>query len=159
MPKDKKQKINRVSNHFKTAVDATAEIAQCYQVGLQAMGKYSSKIDVTQNSKCDGSVDLDACTTQLYPTEHRWDYIIGYNTKVYFVEVHSAETSEVSTVLSKLQWLKDWIIEKAPEVNKIKANVPYFWVQSWKYNILPNSPQARRVAKQGLKPIPKLELK
>ncbi len=133
-------------------------MTNCYQSGLQALGKYSQKIVVVDTSKCEGSIDIDACTTAIYPNANRWDYALAYDSKVYFVEVHSAETSEVSVVLRKLQWLKDWLNEKAPKVRELKAEQPYYWIQSGKFSILKNSPQAKTIAQSGLRPIPKLIL-
>jgi len=154
-------KINRQSqktNPFKKAVEATPDIANCYQPGLQALGKYSQKINLQSSSNCSGSVDIDACTTLLYPNDNRWDYVFAYKSKVYFIEVHSANTSEVNTVLRKLQWLKDWLTMHAPEIKKLNASQPYYWIQSGKFDILPSSPQGRLIALKGLRPIPKLNL-
>jgi len=53
---------------------------------------------------------------------------------------------------------QDWLESSAPHLNKIKADRPYYWVMSGKYDILANSPQARRIAQAGLKPIAKLSL-
>lgn len=156
MPKSKTRTPNE--NTFRTAVAATPEVANCFQSGLQALGKYSQKIAPANLSKCEGSVDIDACTTAIYPTQNRWDYALSYDSKVYFVEVHSAETGEVSTVLRKLQWLKDWLNQKAPEINKLKADAPYFWIKSGRFSILKNSSQAKQIAKSGIRPIPKLTL-
>jgi hypothetical protein len=156
MPKNKKRTPN--DNTFQTAVLATPEVANCFQAGLQALGKYSQKVIPANVSKCEGSVDIDACTRAIYPTENRWDYALSYDSKVYFVEVHSAETGEVSTVLRKLQWLKDWLNRKAPEINKLKADAPYFWIQSGRFSILKNSSQAKQIAQSGIRPIPRLNL-
>lgn len=146
------------SNKFKAAVEATPDIKNCYQPGLKAMGSYSTKISLSNSTLCNGSVDIDECVKAKYPNSNRWDYCFGYNSKAYFVEVHSANTSEVGTMLNKLQWLKDWLVNKAPELNKIKAKPPYYWVMSGKYAILPNSSQARQIAAAGLKPIAKITL-
>lgn len=144
--------------NFKAAVAETPDITNCYQPGLKALGTYSTKISPGNTTLCNGSVDVDSCTAALYPNANRWDYCIGYNNEAYFVEVHSANTSEVSTMLNKLQWLKDWLVNEAPELNKIKAKPPYYWVMSGKYAILPNSSQARQIAAAGIKPIAKLTL-
>ena len=147
-----------IVNKFKAAVEATSDIKSCYQPGLRALGTYSNKVSLSNNSLCNGSVDIDECVKAKYPNANRWDYCIGYDNKAYFVEVHSANTSEVSTMLNKLQWLKDWLNSSAPELNKIKAKPPYYWVMSGKYAILPNSSQARQIAAAGIKPIAKLTL-
>lgn len=146
-----------VDSTIKKAIEATPDIANAYQTGLRAMGKYSVKIDLI--GKAEGSVDIDAALTGKHPNANRWDYAFGYNSRIYFVEVHSANTSEVSTVLKKLQWLKDWLNEHAPEMNKHKAQPAFYWLQSGKFNILPNSSQYRLASQKNLLPIPKLVIK
>jgi hypothetical protein len=156
MPKSRKQQQN--ANLFRRAIEATPEITNCYQSGLRALGEYSQKVLPNDTSKCDGSVDIDACTASIYPNENRWDYVLSYKSKAYFIEVHSAESSEVSVVLRKLKWLKIWLNEKAPEIRKLKAEQPYYWIQSGRFNILKGSRQAKSIAQAGLRPIPKLNL-
>jgi hypothetical protein len=154
----KNKKFKQKSNVFKLAVENTPEVSNCYQSGLQALGKYSKKISLEDNSKCKGSLEIDECTRVIHPRENRWDFAIGYDTEVYFIEFHSAETGEVSTVLKKLSWLKTWLNEQAPELLKLKAKQPYFWVQSGRFSILKGSKQYRDIAKAGLRPISKLKL-
>ena len=143
---------------FKQAVEATPDVANGYQIGLGALGQYSNKINAANTRLFNGSIDIDACTTKKYPNENRWDYALAYSQKVYFVEVHSATTSQVSIVLRKLQWLKDWLNLHAPEINKLKAQQPYYWIMSNNNRILKSSRQARQVAIAGLKPIACLNL-
>jgi len=145
---------------FQEAVKVTPDVANCYQLGLKALGKYSKKIEVADLSQCEGSLDIDVCTIKKYPQANRWDYALSYKTQVYFVEVHSAETGEVSTVLKKLQWLKDWLQAEAPEIKKLQSTgQAFFWLQSGRFDILPGSPQAKEIANARLRPIPKLVLK
>lgn len=145
---------------FKEAVESTEEVNKCYQSGLKALGKYSVKVALQDTTKCEGSIDIDEGVTQKYPNDNRWDYAFSYKSEVFFVEVHSANTGEVSVVLKKLQWLKDWLVRSAPEINKMKAKnqTPFFWVQSGNFNIPNNSAQFRIAATKGIKPIPKLIL-
>lgn len=144
---------------FQQAIESTPEIANCYQLGISALGQYSNKIVPADTRQCEGSVDIDACTKAKYPRASRWDYAIGYANKVYFVEVHGATTSEVSAVEKKLIWLKDWLRAEAPELYALRANEkPYYWIQSGKFDILRTSPQYKRVAQLGLLPVPKLSL-
>lgn len=148
-----------VKSRFQTAVEATPDIADCYMQGLNALkGNHKAKIILTNPRDCEGSVDIDACTTAKYPQESRWDYVIGYEGKAYFVEVHGALTSEVSAVEKKLIWLKQWLETTAPELKVIKAAKPYFWIQSDKFDIPSHLPQYKRVVQLGLRPIPKLTL-
>ena len=146
---------------FKQAVAATIDIKSGYQAGLKALGQDSNKIKLGKTSACGGSVDIDASVKALYPKSNRWDYCFAYKGEVFFVEVHSAITSEVSTVIKKLQWLKDWLTEKAPQL-KIKqatTRTPFYWIQSSNFNIPITSRQYRTVVQAGIKPIAFLELK
>lgn len=145
---------------FKKAVLDTPEVSACFQNGLQALGANSAKVSLSDSRKAEGSVDIDGCTAALYPNDNRWDYALGYDGAVYFAEVHPANTGEVSTVLRKLQWLKDWLHAKAPELNKLKAThrTPFYWILSGKFNIPKNSPQYRRLVQAGLLPIAILKL-
>ena len=149
------------SNPFRQAVEATPDVASGYRPGLQALlKKDSKKIELADPTKCEGSLDIDTCTTAKYPQANRWDYALSYKAQAYFVEVHSAETGEVSTVLKKLQWLKDWLETEAPEIKKMKAGgQAFFWLQSGRFDILPGSPQSIKLASARLRPIPKLVLK
>lgn len=143
---------------FEELVKTTPDTKHCYQKGLKAFGKNSQKIDPKNPRFCQGSVFLENCVKQKYQAENLWDYFLAYNNKVYFVEVHPAQTSEVGTVLKKLAWLKDWLIEKASTIDKLKADQPYYWLASGKFAILPNSPQYRMIVQKGLKPLPRLKL-
>ena len=148
---------------FEAAVKLTPEVTNCYQKGLQAVPKVDkSKVQLTDTTKCGGSLFIDQCLIDqgLYPQGNRWDYAVDYNGEVYFFETHTASTSEVRTVLAKLQWLKDWLVASAPEINKLKAKskTPYYWVQSDGYHILKNSAHERAAIQSGIKPISKLIL-
>lgn len=107
-----------------------------------------------------GSLDIDTCTSRIYPNDHRWDYAFAYKGEVFFIEVHSANTGETSTVIKKLKWLKGWLHHKAPKINSLKApsKKPFYWIQSKNFAILKTSPQYRATIKEGLLPISKLKL-
>ena len=146
---------------FQQAVIVTQDIKTGYQSGLAALGVYSNKVSVADTTKLQGSVDIDACTTAKYPHANRWDYALAYKDEVFFIEVHSAITSEVKIVLKKFQWLKDWLINEAPEINhlKSKSRNPFVWVQTKNFQILKTSPQYFMAVQAGILPIKKLELK
>jgi hypothetical protein len=158
MKKNKPIKPDKLT--FKQAVKQTPEVQNCFQSGLRAFGKHSSKIDLANQSKCAGSIDIDGCldAQKMYPNDNRWDYAFDYEGKVYFVEVLSAYTNEVGVVLKKLQWLKDWLQQKAPEIGKLKADKPYYWIQSGRFAIPATSPQYRQAVQASILPIPKLAL-
>jgi len=154
----KSDKKAKNKNSFKNAVEATPDVANGYKAGLSAMGAYTSKILLASTLLIEGSVDIDTCTADKYPNSHRWDYVFAYDGKAYFVEVHSAHTSEVKTVLNKLKWLKDWLNNHATEINKLKAKSPFYWIQSKGFSIPKTSPQYREALKAGIKPIAKLKI-
>lgn len=145
---------------FKTAVENTPDINTCFRPGLKALGSDSSKIKLSNARLCEGSVDIDSCLSAKYHQQNRWDYCFSYNQEVFFIEVHSAVTSEVITVLRKLNWLKDWLKTNAPAINSMKAKSrpPFYWVQSSKFGILPQSKQYRTIVQAGIKPVSRLEL-
>ncbi|MGL5194454.1 MAG: hypothetical protein ACRC8Y_12785, partial [Chroococcales cyanobacterium] len=74
----------------------------------------------------------------------------------YFVEVHSAKTDEVKTVIKKLEWLKEFLIQEAPELNQKPKQ--FHWIASSGNHILPNSSQSRQLTKSGLKLSKELKL-
>lgn len=93
--------------------------------------------------KLEGSVDIDKCTRDIYPDKSRWDYALGYDEKAYFIEVHPASTSDVATMIAKSKWLKEWLKEKAKDLEVLKANDNYYWLATGKIKILPKSRQYR----------------
>jgi hypothetical protein len=155
----KSKKIKPVMS-FKQAVEATPDVATGYNIGLTALGAYKSKISVSDTRLLQGSIDIDDCTKEKYPEENRWDYAFAFNDEVIFIEVHTANTSEVRVVLKKLQWLKDWLNQQAPEIKKLKTNKrpPFYWIQSKGFAIPKTSPQYRLIVTSGLKPISILRL-
>lgn len=158
--KSKAKFEQETNNLFKAAVEDTLDIASGYCIGLQAMKNYSIKVQAADTKQLTGSVDIDKAVKEKYPQDARWDYVVGYQQYVYFVEVHSAETSEVKTVLAKLKWLKDWLRTQAQELVKMQSPADSFvWIPSGRMGILPNSPQAMRLNQSGLKLVPVLRLK
>ena len=144
---------------FKNAVLATSEIETAYKPGLRALGKNSSKIHTQNTQDLNGSVDIDAATKEKYPNENRWDYCIGYKNQALFIEVHPGSSSEVGTILKKLDWLKKWLMYKAPEINSIKANKAFFWVTSGNVSLLKGSSQYRAAVSNNILPQSSLNLK
>jgi len=145
---------------FEQAVEATPDVATGFRSGLTALGTYSAKVSVSDTHLIEGSVDIDKCTTAKYPNSNRWDYAFAYKGEIFFIEVHSANSSEVRVVLRKLQWLKDWLHQEAPEMDKQKAKScpSFYWIQTNGFAIPKTSPQYRAAGSAGLKPIAKFSL-
>ena len=151
-----RKKTNKQS--FEEAIKATNDIASGFRVGLQALGANSSVIKAKNNRNINGSVDIDATTNSLYPQASRWDYTVGYEEYAYFVEVHPANTSNINEMIHKKEWLEYWLNIHAPELEKIKAKAPYYWVPSGRVAILKTSPQFRKIALNHILIANKVEL-
>lgn len=139
------------STTFKSIVQAIPAIAGAYREGLQALeSKDAGKVKPQNPRKLSGSVYLDKCLKTTNPHDARWDYVIGYSEKAYFVEVHPANTSNVDEVVKKKKWLDVWLKTNALDLKAMMAGTSYYWIASGKVAILPNSPQARKIAKNKL---------
>lgn len=152
------QKPIQISNAFRQAVEATAEIADGYCQGLQALRANATTVTAENTLHLEGSVDIDACVHNLYPNDSRWDYAIGYEGKSYFLEVHPANTSNVSEMLNKAKWLKGWLQDKALPLKNIAAGKTLYWVPSGKCKILPGSPESKRLAQSHIRIVKPLRL-
>lgn len=146
---------------FQVAIENTEEVKDGFRVGKQAIKSIDrSKIDAADKDKLQGSLDIDSQVKALYPDEPRWDYALSYNDKIYYFEVHPAETSEVEKVVNKVKWLKCWLKTKATEINKLpKSEHPYTWVQSGRYAILPTAREKMKLSVLGITTANKLSLK
>lgn len=151
-----KAKTNKQNSLLKAAVDKTDDVKGQFKTGLGAIkGCEKQKFVVPDTRKITGSLDIDTSTKKMYPLENRWDYAIEYNKETFFIEVHPGYTSEIPTVMTKLNWLKKWLREKAPAINALKPKdkQPYHWVYTNKFAILPNSKYARQLAQLNLTPV------
>ncbi|MDE6421949.1 MAG: hypothetical protein K2K95_00860 [Muribaculaceae bacterium] len=152
---------NVVKNAFQEAVEKTEEVKGGFCVGKQAIKNSDrDKIEVADPTKLQGSLDIDTQVKRKYPNDPRWDYALAYDDKMYYMEVHPAETSEVDKMISKLKWLKNWLQTKAGKIDKLpKADQPFIWIPSGRYAILPTSREGRKLAASGLVTVKILKLK
>lgn len=150
-----------MANKFKKAVESTDDVKSGYCKGLKALKKIDrSKVSCSDTSKLDGSLDIDTNVMALYPDSDRWDYVISYSGKVCYCEVHPAETSEVTKMIGKLAWLKQWLKGKAPAINALPTcTFKYVWVSSGRVNVLPSSREAKRISGSGILITSRLNLK
>ncbi len=142
---------------FRKAVEATEQLE--FRVGLSAIKRGEGKGRIVPNDakRLLGSADIDKDCERAYPNDARWDYVIGYARSqkaiAYFVEVHSAETSDVSKMEAKLQWLLGYLQgESQCELASLKREI--HWVASGPVKILRHTPQFRKLSttlrKRGL---------
>lgn len=112
---------------FQLAIEQTADVAEAYESGLRALKKAEGgKVVVSDGKRLNGSLNIDAAVAHLYPNENRWDYAVGYDEKVYFVEIHPAFTGEVNRMIAKLNWLRLWLKTKAPKIDALPKGTPAF---------------------------------
>lgn len=145
----------------KAAKAAPANVAAAVKPGKQALTRpHAKQVICNRVGALTASIDLDDAlhAEPAYAQESRWDYGLGYRTEenkevAIWVEVHSASTSDVSTMLRKLSWLREFLHSECDELWKLTlaAERPYHWIASGSVAILRNSPQARRLIASGLR--------
>lgn len=158
--KQKRKKPKPDKCAFQVAIENTEEVKDGFCIGKQAIkGNDRNKVNAADNNKLQGSLDIDSQVKALYPNSSRWDYALSYNDKIYFFEIHPAETSEIENVVKKVKWLKFWLKTKATEIDKLpKSEHPYIWVQSGRYAILPTTKEMRKLTMSGITTANKLSL-
>ena len=140
---------------FDRAVNNCPALAGALRSGLQAL-RSADKARVTcANTRClTGSVDVDSALSQALPHQPRWDYAIGVKHDrvtdvVTWIEVHPASsTSEVEKVIAKLDWLKSWTAEHAPDLKRLTRE--YIWIATGKVAFSASSQQRKRLAVVGI---------
>lgn len=136
---------------FEQKVKEHPELTNCYQPGLRAMKGYSSKVRPADPRKLNGSVFIEDCLKTAYRDSALWDYMISYESSVYFIEVHPASSGNVDEVIKKLRWLQNWLKNKATGFLEMKSSQrPYRWVTTNGVHITKGSSQARKLASSGL---------
>lgn len=141
------------------------------QTGMRAVeGCYRPSIEAKPDWKHTGSVDLDAHFVAAEPGEPRWDYGLGVANDThefaFWVEPHGADsTGRVDEVIAKKRWLAGKLSQ--PPFSELSAmtdaasqagHSAYNWVFSGSMRILPNSPQAKKLAKAGIRMTRHLQL-
>lgn len=142
-------------NAFRKAIEETPDVANGYCSGLQALENVDKNaVILKDNRKVDGSLNIDKETKCLYPNDPRWDYAIGYDDKVFFVEVHPANTSNISEMARKKEWLKKWLKSKAPLLDTLPSGRPQFlWAATESgVHISKQASYMRKLAQLGFNP-------
>ena len=148
---------------FKKAVEAARDpVNRVYRRGKQALeNRHRGQVTCNDSQRLTGSIDLDSALAQVpgYTNKPRWDYGLGYRPEkgrecAVWVEVHSATTREVSAVLKKLQWLRDWLNREAEQLRQMtfftKDDFRFVWIASSGIKIPKTSPQFRRLNQSGI---------
>lgn len=129
-----------------------AGLACAIQPGLQALGANSKRIQLVSPAKATESVDLDAALTAAKVPGAKWDYGIGIargqRHEVVWVEVHTATSSEVDTVLKKLAALRQWLQSHAPHCTTVPCS--FHWVAT-DAGVHIDAARRRRLSAAGLR--------
>lgn len=141
-------------NTFKRVVEITLDISQAYKPGIQAFGAiYSSYLTINNPRLLDGSVAIDEALKRKYPKDNRWDFVVSYDRKAYYIEIHPVTNGEVNKIIAKRNWLEKWLQAEAKELDKYPSATPrYFWLQSGRCGLLRNSIEYKKAAQEGLLP-------
>jgi hypothetical protein len=131
-------------------VEQTEGLKGQYHKGIQAL-KERDRNRVSVASPV-GSVDIDSALTSLYPTAHRWDYLIGQKIaasriRLLWIEVHPADGEHtIDEVAKKHNWLLKWVA--STPLNAYDRR--FYWVSSGKCSFTSRSPQIKSLAGKGI---------
>lgn len=142
---------------FKQAVAKTPHLEGQWKSGLGAL-RSQDKLNIVPADprRLSGSVDLDTALRKLqdHSQANRWDFAIGFqhsNLKrdfIYWVEIHTGSDREISVVLRKLEWLRQWLRgDGAPLAN---FNCQFVWVPSGATKFTKRARQVKVLAGHGL---------
>jgi len=134
------------------------KLKNCLKSGNLAISRSYKKYFDFQ-STINGSIDVDKCFKQEYPSDNRWDYLVLNNSEIegYFVEIHPASTGEVFTMIAKKQWLIKEIIKQYYN-NISNKRYKMVWIATNGIHITKNSSQMRKLIQHGLKPVSRLKM-
>jgi hypothetical protein len=142
---------------FEQGVEAVPELRDAYCAGLRAVKpEYRDRIVCADTRRLIGSMDLDSTFQESLPNDPRWDYGIGVRDEqgshhIHWVEIHPAVEGNVKEVLKKHAWLKAWLMEHAPNILRMTANVKgYAWVATKTIGFRQGSPKAKQLQTHGI---------
>lgn len=141
---------------FKETVENTPNLVNSWKTGLQAL-RAEDRVHIKPENprKLAGSVDIDTSLRELEPNANRWDFAIGYQHSnredevIYWVETHTGSDSQISVMLRKLEWLKNWMRGDGLELAKFEKDI--VWVPSGATSFTKGSTQVKSLAMRGLR--------
>lgn len=86
---------------------------------------------------------------------HRWDFAIGFqhtNRKkefVYWVETHTGSDSQISVMLDKFKWLKEWLAGDGKTLAEFECD--FIWAPSGATSFTKGARQVKALALSGLR--------
>jgi hypothetical protein len=140
---------------FKDAVGKTAHLENAWKEGLQALRRQDKPhIEPQDTRRLRGSADVDSALQTIEPNANRWDFAIAYQHTnltaefIYWVELHTASTSEVEVVIKKANWLLGWLKTQDNPLRYFQKKI--VWVSSGPTTFSLTAPQKKAMALAGL---------
>jgi hypothetical protein len=95
------------------------------------------------------SLDIDKAFRQGREQENRWDYLLGHRPtgRIVGVEPHSAENSEIATVINKLEAARSQLQEHLRNGAFVSK---WLWVASGRVQFAPMEKATLRLAQNGI---------
>lgn len=140
---------------FRNAVASTTAIRDRFRDGLGAVRNVDrDRLRCSSPRRLRGSVNLDEALRLSFPNAPRWDYAIGISQHsrsdhAVWLEVHPAASLHVGEVLNKLRWLKSWLANDAPELQRLPAH--FCWVATGTVSFRRGSREEKRIAQEGIR--------
>jgi hypothetical protein len=132
---------------FPGAIHACAQLRNHFDLGLGALGADRVRVAIRNTRLISGSVNIENAQKETAGHANAWDYGIGISAtdddKVVWLEVHSANSLHVQTVLDKLDSLLTLLKNYAPDLNLLPRR--FVWLATGAVYIPPNSRERRRL--------------
>lgn len=106
MKRVRKKRANTPETPVRKALRANSPLREKVANGLGAvMSAHRDYFDTSERPEFTDSLDIDEAFKFEREQEHRWDYLVGHapSGRIVGVEPHSAENSEITTVVMKLR--------------------------------------------------------
>ena len=125
---------------------ARSALRHAIQSGIRAVrGGDASCIAEPLRSAFKDSLDLDMATRPAHKDDHRWDYLLGHAATGHVValEVHPAETSEVTSVIAKRETSQRHLQAHLEPGAHVAA---WYWAASGRTAFVPLEKNKRRLS-------------
>lgn len=138
---------------FPRAVAACPRLSGHFSRGLGALRRLDrGRVTMTNTRLINASVNVEDAQREAGGQDPTWDYGIGISAPgddvAIWVEVHSADSHHVQSVLNKLDALLKFLKKEAPDLNSLPGR--YVWLATGRVHIAPDSRERRRLNSRGL---------
>jgi hypothetical protein len=145
-----RKRSGRMKTPVRAALQPRSRLQNLVQDGLgAAKSDLRAAIDNAAKRFFADSLDLDSALREDHPQENRWDYLLGQASigRVVAVEVHSANTSEVSVVISKKKAAMTQLRDHLKPGAKV---ADWIWVASGKVDFYPMDKMVLQLSQEGI---------